>query len=124
LILTTDTDYVITQSVIRSATKTKKPNLRAQQTSAGGELDNKPKPILQSTEDLLGIDPSKLKLPKISSDDLLGITCFRDTDDGQMFREKVVSKIKDRDAENPENLKFLCVMGNSDYDDPYLPGIF
>jgi hypothetical protein len=107
LILTADADHVIPQSVICLATNTKSPNLRAQQSSAGGELDNKPKPILQSSEDLLGIYPSKLKLPKCSPDELLGITFLRDTDNGQMFRAKVVSEIKDRDAENHENLKFL-----------------
>jgi hypothetical protein len=47
---------------------TKNPNLRAEQSSAGGELDNKPKPILQSTSDLLDIDPTYLKLPKFSTD--------------------------------------------------------
>jgi hypothetical protein len=78
LILTANTDRVIARSVIHSATNTKNPSLRAPQSSAGGELENKPKPILQSTENLLGIDPSKLKLPKSSPDDLLGIT-FLDT---------------------------------------------
>jgi hypothetical protein len=48
-ILTADTDHVIIHSVICSATNTKNPNLRAQQSSAVGELDNKAKPILQSS---------------------------------------------------------------------------
>jgi hypothetical protein len=69
LISTADTDHVITRSVIHSTTNTKNPNIRAQQSSTGGELDNKPKPILQSSEDLLGIDPSQLKLPKFSPDE-------------------------------------------------------
>jgi hypothetical protein len=40
----------------------------------------------------------------------LAITFLRDTYDGQMLRAKAVSKIKDRDAENHENLKFLCML--------------
>jgi hypothetical protein len=66
---------------------------------------------------LLGIDPLKVKLPKFSPDELLGITFLRDTDNGQTFRAKVVSKIKDRDAENHQNLKFLCVLGDNDYNE-------
>jgi hypothetical protein len=73
--------------------------------------------MLQSSEDLLGIYPSKLKLPKLSPDKLLGITFLRDTDDGQTLRANVVSKIKDRDEENHQNLKFLCVLGDNDYDE-------
>jgi hypothetical protein len=59
---------------------------------------------------MLGIDPSKLKLPKLSPDELLGITFLRDT---------VVSKTKDKDAENHENLKFVCVLpvGDSNFDE-------
>jgi hypothetical protein len=64
---------------------------------------------------MLGIYPSKLKLPKISPDELLVITFLRDTDNSQTFRAKVVSKIKDRDAKNHQTLKFLCVLGNNDY---------
>jgi hypothetical protein len=55
LILTVNTDRVIARSVICSATNTMNPNLRAPQSSTREELDNNPKPILQSTEDLLGI---------------------------------------------------------------------
>jgi hypothetical protein len=33
-----------------------------------------------------------------------------------MARAKVISKINDRDTENHENLKFLCVLGDNDYD--------
>jgi hypothetical protein len=47
----------------------------------------------------------------------LGLTFLRDTDDGQTFRAKVVSTIKDRDAENHENLKFLCVLGDNNYNE-------
>jgi hypothetical protein len=117
LISTADTDRVTFQSNICSATKSNNINLRAQQSATGGELDNNPKPTLQSTEDLLGIDPSKLKLPKFSPDESLGITFLRDTVNGQMVGAKVVRRIKDRDAENQNNLKFLCVLDNNDYDE-------
>jgi hypothetical protein len=78
LILTADTDYVIAHFFGHSATNTKNPKLRAQQSSTGGELDNKPKPILQSSEDLFGIYLTKLKLPKFSPDELSDITSLRD----------------------------------------------
>jgi hypothetical protein len=65
LIFTADTDCVISRSAIHSATTTKNPDLRAHHISAGAELYEKPKHILQSTEDLLYIDPSQLKLPKL-----------------------------------------------------------
>jgi hypothetical protein len=51
------------------------------------------------------------------ADDLLGITFLKDPDDSQTFRAKVVSKIKDRDVENHDNLKFVCVLGDNTYDE-------
>jgi hypothetical protein len=47
----------------------------------------------------------------------MNITFLRDTDDGQMFRTKLVRKIQDTDAENHKNIKFLCELGEGEFDE-------
>jgi hypothetical protein len=117
LILTDDTDQVIARSAVRSAKPGKNPNLRAYLSPDGGEINDKP--ILQSTDDLSGLhsDPSDLKLPLFTPEELVGRTFLRSTDDGQTFRAKVVRKIVDNDSANHQKIKFLLEIGEGDYDE-------
>ena len=117
LILTKDTDQVITRSAVRKATDSKNLNLRAMANtpSEDGELE----PVLKSVSDLRGLDinPSALMLPKLSPEELMGLTFVRESEDGQKLRAKVVRKINDDDAANHQNIKFLVEVGNGDVDE-------
>jgi hypothetical protein len=116
LILTADTDRVITHSTICSAMN-KKFQTSSRADFRWRELDNKPRPILQLTSDLLDIDPTKLKLAKFSHVELMGIAFLRDTDDSQMFIAEVIRKIQDMNAGNHKNINFLCGLGESQFDE-------
>ena len=77
LVLTSDTDQVIARSAVRKFYDPANPNLRAMdnpQPNDGGD-------VLQSTADLRGlsIDPSGLKLPKLSPEELIGLTFLKAT---------------------------------------------
>jgi hypothetical protein len=105
LILTDDTQQVITRSAVRSALDPGNPNLRARpnpvfspspplgihSSPTSGDGESPSKPILQSASDLSGldIDSPDLKLPHFSPDELLGLTFVRDMDDGSKLRAKV-----------------------------------
>jgi hypothetical protein len=98
LILTDDTNKVITRSAVHTALDPTNPNLRArpnpgfsQATSGGttsspssGDGESPSTPILFSASDLSGlnIDSPDLKVPHFSPDELLGLTFIRDMDDG------------------------------------------
>jgi hypothetical protein len=79
----------------------------------GGE-----KPVLQSTADIRGlsIDPSGLRLPKLSPEELLGLTFIKEAD-GQKFRARVVRKINDDDAAEHQKIKFLVERGDGNLDE-------
>ena len=62
--------------------------------------------------DALEVDPTDLKLPLFSPDDLLGLTFLRQMEDGQTMRAKVVRKIRDTDSENHQKIKFLIEVGD------------
>ena len=117
LILTKDTEQVITRSAVRKATDAQNLNLRAQACTP--TEDGEMQPTLKSTSDLRGldIDPSVLMLPKLSPEELMGLTFIRESDDGQKLRAKVVRKINDDDAANHQNIKFLVEIGNGDVDE-------
>jgi hypothetical protein len=124
LILTDDTQKVITHSAVRTALDPTNPNLRArpnpgfsQATSRGttsspssgdGESPSTT-PILFSASDLsvLDADSPDLKLSHFSPDELLGLTFIRDMDDGSKDRAKVARKIVDNDAANHQKIKLL-----------------
>jgi len=76
-----------------------------------------------SAVDLTGLDinPSDLKLPRFSPDELIGQQFIRDHDDDKSYRAKVVRKILDNDAENHQNIKFLVELGEGEFDEiiPY-----
>jgi hypothetical protein len=128
LILTDDTQKVITRSAVRTALDPTNPNLRARPnpgfshaTSSGttsspssGDGESPSTPILFSASDLSGldIDSPDLKLPHFSPDELLGLTFIRDMDDGSKYRAKVARKIVDNDAANHQKIKFLVEMSD------------
>jgi len=72
-----------------------------------------------SSVDLTGldIDPSELKLPRFSPDELIGREFIRNHDDGKGYRAKVIRKILDNDAENHKNIKFLVELGEGEFDE-------
>jgi hypothetical protein len=91
------------------------PNRRADRAvdiskSVGGEEATKD--IIYSVADGLQVDPTDLKLPLFSPDDLLGLTFLKQTEDGQTIRAKVVRKIRDNDSENHQKIKFLVEVGD------------
>ena len=116
LVLTEDTEQVIARSAVRKFHDPRNPNIRAEVTpdpEDGGE-----KPVIQSTTDIRGlsIDPSGLRLPKLSPEELIGLTFIKECD-GQKLRATVVSKINDDDAADHQKLKFLVSKGNGDIDE-------
>jgi hypothetical protein len=121
LILDSLTSKVIARSELRSALTKSGPNLRAENPSNfPSDVGESPaaKPILSSTDYAgLDIDPSNLKLPKFSPDELIGKTFARTLDDGKTCRAKIVRKIIDQDAENHKNLKFLATLGEGEFDE-------
>jgi hypothetical protein len=119
LILTIDTEQVITRSAVRKANDPHNPNFRAMATtpSTDGELGA---PAVQAVSERLSgrsIDPSELVLPKFSPEELFGLTFLRNRPDGQKVRAKIIQKVRDDDANNHQNLKFLIELGNGDMDE-------
>jgi hypothetical protein len=117
LILTDDTKQVIARSAVRSANPGKNPNLRAPLSPDGGEISDKP--VLQSANELAGLhtDPSDLKRPLFTPEELIGRTFLRETDDRQAFRAKIVRKILDNESKNHQKIKLLLEIGRGDYDE-------
>jgi hypothetical protein len=72
-----------------------------------------------SSTDLAGLDinPSDMKLPRFSPDELMGRRTFiRQLDDSTSYRAKILRKIQDNDAENHNKIKFLVELGDGDFD--------
>jgi hypothetical protein len=127
-ILTEDTKKVIPRSVVRSALHTNNPNLRAMNIlddplnlvanpnpMDGEESGNSAVPkFIHSTADISYPErnPSELKLPRFSIEELMGRTFLFDTKDGQKLRAQVIRKINDQDAKNHQNIKLLCNVGD------------
>ena len=120
LIMDDITHQVVARSELRAHNHLH-PNLRTVPTldnsdAVGGEPPYKP---IMSSSDLSGldIDPTTLKLPKFSPDELLGRTFIRKDKDGNHYSAKVVRKIIDKDAENEHKIKFLAEIGEGKYDE-------
>jgi hypothetical protein len=113
---------VVTQSELRSAETGTALNSRAEVTgrfsSDGGECPAH-KPTMSSADVAgLDIDPSELKLPRFSPDELVGKVLVRSWDDGKNYHAKVVRKIQDHDADCHKNInKFLVERGDGEYDE-------
>ena len=131
LVLTDDTLQVIARSNVRSALSPTHPNYRAYAPlpSDGGEdlipMNVDPgdsphhvKDIIYNSSDIAGvnIDPSELKLPYFTPDELLNRTFLHEVD-GQRMRARVVRKIMDNDAHNHQNIKFLLEIGAGEFDE-------
>jgi hypothetical protein len=124
LVLTNDTQKVIARSAVRPASEPMFPNKRADDASAastpaGGEdsSTSMPKQYIYSVADNLELNPSDVKLPLFSPEELLGLTFLKTTDDGQTMRAKVVRKIRDQDADNHQKIKFLIEVGDGEMDE-------
>jgi hypothetical protein len=108
---------VITHSAVCKTNDLRNPNLHAKAytPSENGECE----PVLKSVADIhgLNIDPSELMLPKLTPEELTGLTFIKESSNGQKIRAKVVRKINDDDAANHQNIKFLLEMGNGDVDE-------
>jgi hypothetical protein len=131
LVLTDDTLQVIALSNVRSTLSPMHPNYRvfARSLSDGGEdfipMNVDPgdspcdvKDIIYNSSDIAGVnvDPSELKLPYFTPDELLNRTFLRKVD-GQQMRARVVRKIMDNDAHNHQNIKFLLEIGAGEFDE-------
>jgi len=116
LVLTADTDKVIARSAVRKFNDPRNPNFRAEDPPI--PEDRGADPVLQSTADIRGlsIDPSGLRLPKLSPEELLGLTFIKESD-GQKFRCKVVHKINDEDAAEHQKIKFLVEKGSGNVEE-------
>ena len=133
-ILTDDTKQVIPRSVVRTAIDGNNPNLRTMQptsdpldilvrdnsTSVDGEVtgndtatDNLRNYIFSTADlNLPGIDPAEVKLPRFTIEELMGRTFLYPKEDGQRLRAEIVRKINDQDAQNHQNIKLLCKVGD------------
>ena len=116
LVLDSVTSQVVARSELHSGLTSTSPNFRSLLPSDGGEVSPK---LIQSTTDLAGLDinPSDLKMPRFSPDELIGNTFVRTVDDGNSYRATVLCKIQDHDAENHANIKFLIELGDSECDE-------
>ena len=115
LILTDDTQQVITRSNVCSAKDPLNPNLRVRP----GDGESGSKPILFSASELSGleVESPNLKLPHFSPDELLGLTFIRDMDNGRKYRATVARKIMDEDAANHQRIKFIIELGDGEFDE-------
>ena len=118
LILTIDTEQVITRSAVRKANDPDNPNFRAMAITSSEDGETHA-PAVQSTADVRGlsINPSELMLPKLSPEELLGLTFIRNRPDGQKVRAKVIKQVHDDDAANHQNIKFIIELGQGDLDE-------
>ena len=124
-VLTDDTQQVIARSVLRPVTNNDQ-NLRADNPSPkdGEEIDvddsdidnspcnNSPTFHLKSFTRDFGSNQSPMILPKFSPEELLQRTFVYPTSNGQKVRTEIIKKIHDADADNHQNIKFLCKVGD------------
>ena len=130
-VLTDDTLQVIPRSVVRTAVDPLDPNIRLNQplidpldtivqdnsTSVDGEVNG----IKTVKEDFIfsiadinmpDDDPTKVKLPRFTIDELMDRTFLYPKEDGRRLRAEIVRKINDQDALNHQNIKLLCKVGD------------
>jgi hypothetical protein len=121
LILDNETTQVLCRSAVRSALDPHNPNLRAESPDTNGNLSSEVGEIsspIQSVSDLTGMtDTSKLRLPKFSPEELIGLNFTREMDDGKTYYATVVQKILDNDAANHEKIKMLIRVGDGTLDE-------
>ena len=109
-VLTDDTKEIIHRLVVRPADDPKHPNARL--FPEGGELDKLASeiknPVVESEADC--IDPSRLKLPDINPENMVGMTFLREQEvDGPIYRAEVVKRLEKDDADREQ---FLVSLGD------------
>jgi hypothetical protein len=65
----------------------------------------------------MDINPSDLKMPLFSHDELLGNSFVRTLDDGTSYRATMLHKIQYLDAENHANIKSLVELVDGEFDE-------
>ena len=108
-VLLDNTKQLVISSNVRSAKDRLFPNHTQHPAPPDGDT-NVPvtKPVVSSIQDYYK-DP--VHLPTFSSDELLGMTVFRNEGD-ELVCTKVVHKIMNHDAENHNPIKFLLALGD------------
>ena len=111
-ILDAHTLKMIKRSVIRSATDPFQQNLCVNFPKLGGEEGDDDESDIAEIRSLAevaspGIDPTLVKLPWFSPDELIGLSFLKELGDVQKVRAQVIRKIKDWDAQNYQNIKFF-----------------
>ena len=119
LVLDDITGHVVTRSELRSALGDASPNLRATSSSDGGEISSNDGFKIQSSADVAGtvVNPSDLKLPKFTPQELIGQTFTHDIGDGKAYKAKVVRQIMDKEAEDRKQVKFLIEIGDGELEE-------
>jgi hypothetical protein len=118
---------VVARYELRFALNPLHPNLCAESTlapsnSSSDEGVNVPtynyQPI-SNTTDLapVPVNPSELKLPRFTPEQLLGVTFVRELDDSKSYRAKIVRRIKDKQDEDSAAIKFIVELGEVEYDE-------
>ena len=113
--------------MVRSATDQADLNLRAMpihEDPLNILDDNSTEPTMESPptfnpyiysviDQIPGILPADIRLPRFSVEDLIGRTFLLNKhDEGQRLRTEIVRKINDQDAENHQNIKLPCKVGD------------
>ena len=113
LVMDDTTLQVMARSELRSALDPLNPNLRANPNAPTGI------PILRNSTDLtnIPIDPTLLKLPSFSPDELLGKTFTRTYEPGDSYKATVIKRINDAHATNQHDVKFLLDIGDGAFDE-------
>jgi len=117
-ILTDDTQQVIDRSMVRPLDPAN-PNIRVLHPQVEGEDSEPPIPVVHSLVDSIDpeYDPEKVKLPKFSPDELVGLTFLHDTQDGQRVRAEIVRRFETMESENHQNIKFVVKYGDPHYEE-------
>ena len=123
LVLDDETHHVLARSELRPVDDIN-PNLRTPNPgnlalTEGETVPMAPTKTIMSSTDIAGlnIEPTRLKLPKFSPDELLGQTFIQQDDDGINYSAKVVKRINDKDSANHQNIKFLVEIGEGKYEE-------
>ena len=84
----------------------------------GGEEDSE-EHELHSLADVSspGIDPTTVKVPQFSPDELMGLSFLKTLKDGQVVRAEVIKKLNDMDAQNHQSVKFILKLGDGEVEE-------
>ena len=101
---------------MRTATDPKNPNLRVESKALDALADGEQKEsIFQASELLHGSEnPTKVKLPKFSPADLLGVKYLHERADGSKLRAKVIRKLQSDAEDAHKQIRFLIQMGDGE----------